>query len=179
MSREDAALWERLSRFWADVARQDAAALREWFAPEAEVYWHCTDERFTAEEYIRANCEYPGDWEGAVERAEWTEDGCVSVTAVWPKDRSARFHAVSFFRFAEDRITRLDEYWADDGPRPSGGRKSTSAVPSGEAEPSGKVSTLHTQRLQPRDTAEAAEILRRGGLLGIPTETVYGLGPMA
>ena len=32
-SREDAALWERLSRFWADVARQDAAALREWFAP--------------------------------------------------------------------------------------------------------------------------------------------------
>ena len=81
-------------------------------------YWHCTDERFTAEEYIRANCEYPGDWEGAVERAEWTEDGCVSVTAVWPKDRSARFHAVSFFRFAEDRITRLDEYWADDGPPP-------------------------------------------------------------
>ena len=99
LSREDAALWERLSRFWADVARQDAAALREWFAPEAEVYWHCTDERFTAEEYIRANCEYPGDWEGAVERAEWTEDGCVSVTAVWPKDRSARFHAVSFFPF--------------------------------------------------------------------------------
>ena len=38
------------------------------------------------------------------------------------------------------------------------------------------MSTLHTQRLQPRDTAEAAEILRRGGLLGIPTETVYGLG---
>ena len=99
LSREDAALWERLSRFWADVARQDAAALREWFAPEAEVYWHCTDERFTAEEYIRANCEYPGDWEGAVERAEWTEDGCVSVAAVWPKDRSARFHAVSFFPF--------------------------------------------------------------------------------
>ena len=118
MSREDAALWERLSRFWADVARQDAVALREWFAPEAEVYWHCTDERFTAEEYIRANCEYPGDWEGAVERAEWTEDGCVSVAAVWPKDRSARFHAVSFFRFVEDRITRLDEYWADDGPPP-------------------------------------------------------------
>lgn len=109
---------ERLSRFWADVARQDAAALREWFAPEAEVYWHCTDERFTAEEYIRANCEYPGDWEGAVERAEWTEDGCVSVAAVWPKDRSARFHAVSFFRFAGGRITRLDEYWADDGPPP-------------------------------------------------------------
>ena len=98
--------------------RHGRGVLREWFAPEADVYWHCTDERFTAEEYIRANCEYPGDWEGAVERAEWTEDGCVSVAAVWPKDRSARFHAVSFFRFAGGRITRLDEYWADDGPPP-------------------------------------------------------------
>ena len=27
--------------------------------------------------------------------------------------------------------------------------------------------------------AEAAAILRRGGLLGIPTETVYGLGGLA
>ena len=35
---------------------------------------------------------------------------------------------------------------------------------------------MHTQRLQPRDTAEAAEILRRGGLLGIPTETAHGRG---
>ena len=37
LSREDAALWERLSRFWADVARQDAAALREWFAPDTTI----------------------------------------------------------------------------------------------------------------------------------------------
>lgn len=35
---------------------------------------------------------------------------------------------------------------------------------------------MHTQRLSAADIAPAAEILRRGGLLGIPTETVYGLG---
>ena len=33
-----------------------------------------------------------------------------------------------------------------------------------------------TQRLTAQDIREAAEILKRGGLLGIPTETVYGLG---
>lgn len=124
-------------RFWADVARQDAAALREWFAPEAEVYWHCTDERFTAEEYIRANCEYPGTG-----RARWSvRNG--RRTVVFRSQRCGRRTGAPVFMrclfpFRGGRITRLDEYWADDGPRPSGGRKSTSAVPSGEAEPSGR-----------------------------------------
>ena len=35
---------------------------------------------------------------------------------------------------------------------------------------------MQTLRLTPEDTAAAAAILRRGGLVGIPTETVYGLG---
>ena len=35
---------------------------------------------------------------------------------------------------------------------------------------------MNTQRLTAAQTEQAAEILRRGGLLGIPTETVYGLG---
>ena len=35
---------------------------------------------------------------------------------------------------------------------------------------------MKTERLTAADVERAAEILRRGGLLGIPTETVYGLG---
>ncbi len=35
---------------------------------------------------------------------------------------------------------------------------------------------MKTKLLTPNDIAEAAAILQRGGLLGIPTETVYGLG---
>lgn len=35
---------------------------------------------------------------------------------------------------------------------------------------------MNTQRLTERDIEQAAAVLRRGGLLGIPTETVYGLG---
>ncbi len=35
---------------------------------------------------------------------------------------------------------------------------------------------METKRLTPADAQQGAEIIRRGGLLGIPTETVYGLG---
>lgn len=35
---------------------------------------------------------------------------------------------------------------------------------------------MDTRMLTEKDVAQAAEILRRGGLVGIPTETVYGLG---
>ena len=35
---------------------------------------------------------------------------------------------------------------------------------------------MNTQRFTAREADRAAEILKAGGLLGIPTETVYGLG---
>ena len=35
---------------------------------------------------------------------------------------------------------------------------------------------MNTERLTAADVERAAAILARGGLLGIPTETVYGLG---
>ena len=35
---------------------------------------------------------------------------------------------------------------------------------------------MKTKLLRPVDSAAAAEILRAGGLVAIPTETVYGLG---
>ena len=35
---------------------------------------------------------------------------------------------------------------------------------------------MNTKRLTPHDVEEAARVIVSGGLLGIPTETVYGLG---
>ena len=35
---------------------------------------------------------------------------------------------------------------------------------------------METKRLTPADASDAARVIRCGGLLGIPTETVYGLG---
>ena len=105
-------------QFWRDILAQDAAAIRGWFCDDACIRWHCTNEDFSVEEFIRANCDYPGDWDGEVERVETLEGGCITVTRVFPKDRSAFFHVTSFLTLKEGRIAAMDEYWADDGPPP-------------------------------------------------------------
>ena len=38
---------------------------------------------------------------------------------------------------------------------------------------------METKRLSQQDIQTAADLLRAGGLVGIPTETVYGLGANA
>lgn len=109
---------EALAHAFLDaVVRQDAQALRAFLAPDAEVRWHCSNELFTAEGFVRANCDYPGDWHGEVERVEPLQNGMAVVSRVWSKDAS--FHVVSFFRLtAEGRVASLDEYWSDDVPPP-------------------------------------------------------------
>ena len=105
-------------KFWRDVLAQDREALPGWFAPEAHINWHCTNERFTAGEYIRANCEYPGSWNGQVQRELWAGDALVTITRVYNADKSISCHVTSVFTFRAGKILSLDEYWADDGPPP-------------------------------------------------------------
>ena len=104
--------------FWKAVLAQDAEAIRSCFHENAYINWHCSNEHFTVEEFIIANCEYPGDWDGTVERVEAVGDLYITAVKVYPKDRSASFHVVSFIRVAEQKILSMDEYWADDGPAP-------------------------------------------------------------
>ncbi len=104
--------------FWKDVLKQDAKKIRAYFHPDAAIRWHCTNEHFTLEEFIIANCEYPGEWDGKVERIEQMNDLYVTVTNVYPTDKSACFHVTSFIRQKEGKIISLDEYWADDGDAP-------------------------------------------------------------
>ena len=107
-----------IQEFWDAVLEQDEDAIREQFDKGAYVNWHCTNEHFTVEEYIRANCEYPGEWDGTVERIEKMNDLTVAAVNVYARDRSASFHVVSFMRLEEDKICSLDEYWGDDGTAP-------------------------------------------------------------
>lgn len=109
---------EIITAFWADVAEQNEENLRKYFIPSALIYWHNTNECFTVSEYIKANCEYPGNWKGEVERIEILEGLAISVTKVWITDGSASFHATSFFEFINDKISVLNEYWGDDGIAP-------------------------------------------------------------
>lgn len=105
-------------QFWEDVLGQNADAIREYFDKNAYINWHCTNEHFNVDEFIIANCEYPGEWEGEVERVEKTDDLWITVTNVYPKDRTLSFHVTSFIKIMDDKITAVDEYWADDGTAP-------------------------------------------------------------
>lgn len=104
--------------FFQAVWSQDADALRNFFAPDAYVNWHSTNEHFTAAEFIQANCEYPGEWEGEIERVETSGDLTIVAAHVYTKDRSHSFHCVSFIRAQAGKIISMDEYWGDDGPAP-------------------------------------------------------------
>ena len=107
-----------IRNFWSEAAAQNAAALKAYFASDAYIRWNNTNEQFTVDEYIRANCEYPGAWCGAVERIECAGALCISVARVWLADESASFHATSFFEFCGDKIAVLNEYWGEDGAAP-------------------------------------------------------------
>ncbi len=91
------------------VLAQDENTIRSFFHKDAYVNWHCSNEHFTVDEFIIANCEYPGDWDGTVERVEVIGDLFITVTKVYPQDRSVYFHVVSFIRTANDKITSMDE----------------------------------------------------------------------
>lgn len=104
--------------FWKDVIEQNAVNLQQHFAPTAIINWHNTNESFNLEEYVIANCEYPGNCIGEVERIEVKDDLAISVTRVWLSDNSVSVHATSFIKFSGEKIVSLDEYWSDDGIAP-------------------------------------------------------------
>lgn len=85
-----------IKAFWDAVLRQDADVIREYFHPDAWVNWHNTNEHFTVEEFIRANCEYPGEWDGEVEQIITTDTHIITATHVYNKDGSMSCHATSF-----------------------------------------------------------------------------------
>lgn len=107
-----------IKEFWKDVLAQDQEAIRRHFCDDAYVNWHCTNEHFTVEEFIKANCEYPGEWDGVIERIENARDIVITATHVYPKDKSRSFHVISFIRIKQDKIISADEYWSDDGDAP-------------------------------------------------------------
>ena len=64
---------------WEDVLSQNKDALPRYFCDEAVIRWHCTNECFSIAEYVRANCEYPGNWKGEIERIERVADQIITV----------------------------------------------------------------------------------------------------
>ncbi len=107
-----------VKKFWDAVLLQDADKIRHYFKQTAYINWHCTNEHFTVEEFIQANCEYPGQWDGVVERIENIGNLLITATKVFSKESDLSFHVVSFIKTENDKIISMDEYWGDDGTAP-------------------------------------------------------------
>ena len=107
-----------IQAFWQDIISQSREKLPAYFREDAVIRWHCSNEQFTVEEYVRVNCDYPSDWLGEIERVEENGDTVILAGHVFPVDRSSSFHVVSFIRLSGGKIREMDEYWADDGEAP-------------------------------------------------------------
>ncbi|MCL1862170.1 MAG: nuclear transport factor 2 family protein [Defluviitaleaceae bacterium] len=105
-----------VEQFVQDVAKQNAVGLKGYFTHDAIICWHDSDEQFTVDEYIRANCEYPGQWNGESMRVETTNDGIVMVTKIF-SDESTHL-VTAFVKLTDGKISRLDEYYSDCGEAP-------------------------------------------------------------
>lgn len=97
---------------------QNKEVLQAYFCKDAVIRWHCTNEIFSVQEYIKDNCDYPGEWDGEIERIYKAGETWITVVCVFPRDKSASFHAVSFIKLKEDRISEIDEYWGAAGEAP-------------------------------------------------------------
>ena len=106
---------ELCRRFLKAVLSQEPNKLRKLFQKNAVIEWPCTNEQFSLEEYIRANCEYPDRWDGKIISVIPSYEHTVLITRVWLKDKSASFHCVSIIRMMKNKIVSLVEYWSDDG----------------------------------------------------------------
>ncbi len=107
-----------IKMFFEDVLSQDPNRLRRHFREDAVIRWHCSNEQFSLDEYIKVNCEYPDEWRGEIERVDTLGETVVMAARVFPVDHSASYHVVSFIQMKDYKISVLDEYWADDGDAP-------------------------------------------------------------
>ena len=106
--------------FFEAVINQDKDKLRDFFDDDATIIWANTNEQFTVDEYIRANCEYPGKWGGKVEDFDVIKDTSderrMVFTAIVKNAEGYAARTVSFIDFAQNEDELIDvlvENWSD------------------------------------------------------------------
>lgn len=92
---------------------QNREAMKAYFHKNTVIRWHCTNEKFNVQEYIKIHCDYSGKWDVEIERIEKAGETLITFVQVLSKDKSMKFHTVSFIKLEDDMISDMDEYWAD------------------------------------------------------------------
>lgn len=104
--------------YWKAALSQNAGEMKTFFHKDAYVNWHNTNEHFTCDEFIRANCEYPGSWDGEIERIETLPGLIITAVHVYSCTGDLSCHVTSFIKIKDEKIASIDEYWGDDTPAP-------------------------------------------------------------
>ncbi|MEB3029626.1 nuclear transport factor 2 family protein [Parvimonas micra] len=105
-------------KFYNAVLSQNALEIKKFFNEDAYIDWHNTNERFTVDEFIKVNCTYPGKWSGEVERVEQIGNLLIAVAKVINVFDKSSFYVNSFILLENGKISKLDEYWGDNGKIP-------------------------------------------------------------
>ena len=102
-----------INSYWNVVLAQKAKEIKNFFHPEASICWQDTNEKFTVDEFIQANCQYPGEWSGLIKRIEKIDNLIITVTHVWEINEPLEFHVTSFIKVEDNKIVSIDEYWGN------------------------------------------------------------------
>ena len=105
-------------KFFDMVLSQNALEIKKFFNEDAYIDWHNTNERFTVDEFIKVNCTYPDKWGGEVERVEQIGNLIIAVAKVINVFDKSSFYVNSFILLENGKISKLDEYWGDNGKIP-------------------------------------------------------------
>lgn len=105
-------------KFYNAVLSQNALEIKKFFNEDAYIDWHSTNERFTVDEFIEVNCTYPDKWGGEVERVEQIGNLIIAVAKVINVFDKSSFYVNSFILLENGKISKLDEYWGDNGKIP-------------------------------------------------------------
>jgi len=100
------------NNFLQDVVSKKADAIKGYFANGAIICWHDSNEQFTLDEFIRANCEYPSTWNCEIERIEKFAKGFVIAAQLDHPEDGFYIKYVSFVELdGDEKVERLDEYF--------------------------------------------------------------------
>lgn len=72
-----------------------------------------SNEQFTLDEFLIANGDYPGNWQGTISRLLKTDSQVITLTDINSPDFKKSYVVPSIFSFKDNKINKLDEYWAE------------------------------------------------------------------
>ena len=95
-----------IRKFWDAIVHQKETEIKKYFNKTAIIRQPNTNEEFSLEEFIEANCKYPGKWDGEIERIKKGENN----STINPKPDSVIEKGTSLLLISEiEKVKKISE----------------------------------------------------------------------